>query len=75
MEKKIGQIPQEVLEYRNIFAHGDWDKDDKGQLVLRGVNKRTKQLPFTREKCKEIRLKFQKHANNVKEAKEYLTPS
>lgn len=72
---KLKKLPDDVIDYRNIFAHGDWERTAGGKIVLHGINKRLETVEISRDECRAIRLKYQGHINNLEELAKLLEES
>ncbi len=58
-------LPDDIIHYRNIFAHGDWERSGDGEIVLKGINKRLESVSVTRDKCRAIRKNYLSHLDNL----------
>lgn len=64
-------FPKDILDQRNILAHSASSYED-GKVVLKGINKQTKEIDFTPEWMSNTRSELKRHRENLKAIEELL---
>lgn len=71
-KKILNEFDKEVVDHRNILAHSR-RIEKEGQIVLEGINSRTKKIKFNAEWLNAMRANLRKHQENLDTLEQLLT--